>query len=336
MIRSSRLLKPSKQIKSRPPASQNWGIVLGIIGMGLGLFTLLISLPLRHTGIREESTPVIIREGLIVQGSGPELYIFKNYTLHPLANPTSLQRSRAQQVEDSFLNRYTYDEPVDAYGQAAAPRSGPEPPPGITRPISLMGVLLGIIALVLGSGWLVMQVSRQPQLEPQPQLEVYRQEARLYLGRIEQLLEARVGEPHGLGQIQQWQHVLEALIQTIAHFHQNELIRRDLTRVPLALAALEQQLDSAVNPGLRLQLEQALAQRRTQQAVLEQLQTTAGQAEIQIERTISLLGTLYSQLLANQSSLRIAGYTHWLQEVDEQVHCLQDYLEALKEVRLQG
>jgi hypothetical protein len=314
--------------------------------VGAGLFLLLINLPLRRAGVGGAPAPVIVREGLIVQGSGPELYIFKDYTLHPLTNPTPLQRSQAQQVTDSFLGRYTHGELVDAQGQPVAPvapQLGPEPSPRVTRPapispISVLGALLGIIAVVLGGAWLFIQLSRHSQRDPQPQLEAYRREAGLYLGRIEQLLETRSGkqQPQLQGQVRQWQQVIEALIQTIAHFHQNELIHRDLAEVPLALAALERQLDSAVDPSLRVQLEQTLAQRRAQQAILEQLQTTATQAEIQIERTIALLGTLYSQLLANQSSLHIAGYSHWLREVDEQVHCLQDYLEALREVKIGG
>ncbi|HQX76357.1 MAG TPA: hypothetical protein PL074_08590, partial [Thermoflexales bacterium] len=58
------------------------------------------------------------------------------------------------------------------------------------------------------------------------------------------------------------------------------------------------------------------------------------EAEIQLESTVSSLGTIYSQALAGQSATAIADYAHLSQDVDEQVRVLDDQLQSIEEVRL--
>ena len=55
-----------------------------------------------------------------------------------------------------------------------------------------------------------------------------------------------------------------------------------------------------------------------------------------MEGTRSMLGTIYSQILAGQSKEHVADCRHLLNEIDEEVHTLQDHLEALAEVKLSG
>ena len=57
-------------------------------------------------------------------------------------------------------------------------------------------------------------------------------------------------------------------------------------------------------------------------------------AEIKIENTISALGTIYSQILTSKSTDYVADYGRLSEKVDEEVHTLQDHLEALEEVKL--
>lgn len=63
------------------------------------------------------------------------------------------------------------------------------------------------------------------------------------------------------------------------------------------------------------------------------LPSTIKKAEIQMESTLSLLGTLYSQLLIGQSTNHVADYSRLSNDVDEEVCRLQDQLEALWEVK---
>ena len=47
-----------------------------------------------------------------------------------------------------------------------------------------------------------------------------------------------------------------------------------------------------------------------------------------------MLGTIYSQLLAERSTDQVADYSRLSGEVDEATRHLQDQLEALREVKL--
>jgi len=80
-------------------------------------------------------------------------------------------------------------------------------------------------------------------------------------------------------------------------------------------------------------LERSLSHRRSQLAALEKLQRTIHGAEIKIEGTRSMLGTIYSQFLAGQSKEQVADYRRLLNEIDEEVHTLHDHLQALEEVK---
>jgi hypothetical protein len=107
-----------------------------------------------------------------------------------------------------------------------------------------------------------------------------------------------------------------------------------LEAVPKAITDLESRLAQETDPAIRSQLERTLANRRKQLAALERLQNTMKRAEIQIESTLSSLGTIYSQLLTGQSTDHVADYSRLSAEVEEEVHTLQDHLEALEEVKL--
>ena len=87
------------------------------------------------------------------------------------------------------------------------------------------------------------------------------------------------------------------------------------------------------NPALRPQLEHIVTQRKGQLLALEQLQVTIQQAEIQVETTVALLGTIYSQLLIQQSTSHVADYQRLADNVNDEVQRLRDYLEALQEVK---
>jgi hypothetical protein len=324
-------------------ASQKWGLVLGLgAAVILGLLLLLFNLPLQSFSREISLSPITIREGLIVKGSGPDLYSFKRYRLHRLVNPTPQQRAQAQQVPDSFLSQHSLSAPIDAQGEPVAGLQEdhlalPEATMSARMDlIQLLGVLLGAVLVVVGGGWLVVQLSPGPPPAQKGQLEAYLQQTDRYIQGIEQILKTQPeARPQQLlEQTHYWRGVIEALVQRLACFQQNALIQQDFVAVPAAIATLEQQLANPARSPLQAHLAQALAQRQTQRVVLEQLRTTAAQAEMQIELTLALLGTLYSQLLTCQSSLQLADYRHWLWEVDEQVQGLQDYLEALREVKL--
>jgi hypothetical protein len=129
---------------------------------------------------------------------------------------------------------------------------------------------------------------------------------------------------------------IEALIDRMSSLRRDEVIERDLQSVPQAIKDLEKRLAEERDPAVRVQLERTLSNRRKQLESLQSLQSTIKRAEIQIESTLSQLGTIYSQILTGQSTSQVADYSRLSADVDEEVRLLQDHLEALREVKLGG
>ncbi|GAB4433146.1 MAG: hypothetical protein Kow0031_14670 [Anaerolineae bacterium] len=135
-------------------------------------------------------------------------------------------------------------------------------------------------------------------------------------------------------QIERLTGAIEDLSGRVMSLRGDDTIERDRQAVPGAIAKLEKQLAAETDPALRHQLELTLRNRQTQLDSLLALESTIKRAEIQIESTLSQLGTLYSQVLTSQSTSDVADYNHLTANVDEEVRLLEDQLEALREVKL--
>ena len=165
-------------------------------------------------------------------------------------------------------------------------------------------------------------------------------QALLYAAQINQLmkLSGQTRLPTRLQQVAEqvngWTETVTELAERIDSFKQNELVQQDLESVPSAIDQLEQQLAEETDPEIEATLERTLANRRNQLSSLQHLQQMMNRAEIQMESTVSSLGTIYSQLLTNQSANQVADYDHLSAEAEEQTRILQDHLEALEEVKL--
>ncbi len=200
--------------------------------------------------------------------------------------------------------------------------------------------LAGVVALIWGA-WLVWQLFSQDKSETVSvhQLRVYRDQALSYQVQIDQLLKAtsnssnRAHRLHLATQISIWTEAIQNLVQHVASLHQDNLIRQDMAAVPKAIEELEAELACEADPTIRAQLERTLINRKNQLATLQLLQSTIKKAEIQIDSTLSLLGTIYSQLMISQSTDHVADYSRLSVDVDEEVRRLQDQLEALWEVK---
>ncbi len=216
------------------------------------------------------------------------------------------------------------------------------PSPDATAPAAAIplwiqvGRLAGLAVSLGVGGWLLRQLLRQRQISDRVHLKLHLRQAVSYTQKIEGLLKAGSNghEQQLLTQIHTWWQTIEAMAQTLADLGQNNhLIQTDLHHLPGVIVDLERQLAAETNPLLRVDLEQMLVQRQNQRLALEQLQTTRRRAEIQLERTVAVLGTIYSQLLTYRSTFHVADYQHLADNVGEEVHRLQDYLEALQEVK---
>ncbi len=194
-----------------------------------------------------------------------------------------------------------------------------------------------LVALVWGAALVFLL---RPAGELETRLKAYLDQALAYQAQIDSLIRSSQARRDSAalaslaGQVQQWTEAIQDLVRRISSLQQDPLIRQDKKAVPAAIAELEARLNRETEPSIRSQLERTLANRRKQLASLQGLQTIITRAEIQIESTLSMLGTIYSQLLTGQSTSHVADYSRLSAEVDEEVRLLQDQLEALREVKL--
>ena len=173
------------------------------------------------------------------------------------------------------------------------------------------------------------------------QMRAQVKQARSYQSQIDALLRAqpsRANRPH-LQNIQQkvneWTQAVQDLAICLDRFQHDRLIRRDFGTLSQTLKALERRLDQEKNPEIRERLKQTTIHRQNQLSMLTRLGETTKAAEVEIEHTLSALGTVYLQLVTGQSTEQVADYSRLSEEADEQIHVLRDYLEALQEVKME-
>ena len=207
-------------------------------------------------------------------------------------------------------------------------------------------VLLALWAVgLIWGGVLAFQVSqllfgRDEIAMSEEQLQEYVDKALSYKAQIDSAIKATANKTDQTrleqlrSQIDTWTKAISDLAERLNNLRQDGVIRRDMREVPRAIADLEARLANESDTVVRSQLERTLNNRRKQLDSLAQLQTMMKRAEIQIESTLSQLGTIYSQLLTGQSTSHVADYSRLSADVDEEVRLLQDHLEALREVKL--
>ena len=213
----------------------------------------------------------------------------------------------------------------------------------LTSYIPFLWWFAGLVALIWGA-WLIRQLFSEDSEEDatvndQTRLEAYLEHTLAYRAQIARAIKATTND-HNRFQLEQLATQLDActkaikeMVQRLVNLRQDDLIRRDLETVPEAIAALEMRLASETRATIAAQLEFVLTARKNQLALLERLQNTGERAEMQLEHTLSVLGSIYSQILIGQSTNDMADYGRLSANVDEEMRRLADQLEALREVK---
>ncbi len=210
--------------------------------------------------------------------------------------------------------------------------------PNLLRSLPLWLQISGVIGVVgvLGGGCWFLWCWTWRKQATLPSYEVHLQKALHYTQNVERLLKmgANPHEAQLLDQIYAWRTIIETIAQALTDLadHDN-LIAFDLRQMPNLIIKLEQQVAQEADPIVKNDLAQMLIQRQNQQQALQQLQNIRRRAEIQIERTIAVLGTIYSQLLTYRSSTHVIDYQRLADNVASEVRHLEDYLAALQEVK---
>lgn len=134
-------------------------------------------------------------------------------------------------------------------------------------------------------------------------------------------------------EVTNWLRAVYKLAQRIEGMQDNEIVQRDLKRLPDSLARDRQRLMEEDDEAIIKRIEQTISQKERQLQILESLEDQKDKAAFQLDGTISSLGTIYSQLLLVSDKEETGSSLDRLQEeITEQVHRLDDLSEAMDEV----
>jgi len=134
-------------------------------------------------------------------------------------------------------------------------------------------------------------------------------------------------------QVEQWVGQIYTISKRLEHYHGDKVIQRDMVMVEQSLSELQRRRSLERNPEIAQELERTIAGRQDQLRSLRSLDTTMDRAELQLENTLTALGTVYSQALLIDARDVNSGRAQRLQEnITEQVAGLQDMLSSIDEV----
>lgn len=138
-----------------------------------------------------------------------------------------------------------------------------------------------------------------------------------------------------LNQVNNWIAAMYDLAIHIDSFEGNELVERDIRMVPQQIEKVKIRIDREPDERVREDLERQLRLLQQQKANLEQTRNSIKRAEIQLETTLSSLGTVYAQmsLLGTRGSVDGSKQQRMRHEIQDEVMSLQDTIEAMEEVQ---
>jgi len=137
--------------------------------------------------------------------------------------------------------------------------------------------------------------------------------------------------------INDWIAHMYSLANRIDYFENNDLAARDLQQVPRKIEQVKSRIAMEKHEAMRHDLAQQLKLLQRQLVSLEASASIIKRAEIQLESTLSALGTVYAQmsLLGTKDTNSIRGQRLGV-EIKDEIDKLQDTIDAMDEVHLHG
>lgn len=138
-------------------------------------------------------------------------------------------------------------------------------------------------------------------------------------------------------QVNDWIAAMYDLAQHIDAFENNEIVARDMRSVPQQIEKVKIRIEREADPRVKQDLERQLNLLEQQRRNLEQTRNSVKRAEIQLESTLSSLGTMYAQMsLLGSKEVDSAKWARQRLEIQDEVNSLQDTIDAMEEVQMQG
>ena len=134
-------------------------------------------------------------------------------------------------------------------------------------------------------------------------------------------------------QVEQWVGRIYALAQKIDAYRLNDVIQKDTKSIPQSIGQLKMRMTQERDESVKAEIANAIHQRQGQLNMLEALDTTMDKAELQLENTLTALGTVYSQMLLIDARDVNSARTQRLREnITEQMAGLNDVITSMNDV----
>jgi ribosomal protein L9 len=131
-----------------------------------------------------------------------------------------------------------------------------------------------------------------------------------------------------------WIEQIYTLARRMDSFDEDEIIKRDRRMVPFDLDNLRRRLKAEDSSTVRAELEEAIQTKETQLANLRNLENSVKRADIQLDHTLSALGTVYAQVQLIDAKEADSARAQRLQaDIRDEVMSLQDTISAIDEVQ---
>jgi hypothetical protein len=135
---------------------------------------------------------------------------------------------------------------------------------------------------------------------------------------------------HGL---EDWIAQVYQLAWGLDAYQRDQIIARDMASVPQELEKFKAQLVRQKGSPVQADLEKTVSIKQSQWDALSNLRDTMAKAQLQLEDTLSAMGTVYMQIvLLGSKDVNSTRAQHLQQDMVEQVRALQDTSAAMDEV----
>jgi chromosome segregation ATPase len=186
----------------------------------------------------------------------------------------------------------------------------------------------------------MLQDEFQPERLADKKLQVQVEEALDYRSRItaairerrDSVLKDNLSET--AGQIDDWLENIYNLARRLDRYQQEKtILERDKDRATVRLRELEQKLQNERDEAVTRQIKTTMENLQRQFDTIEKLENTMDRANLQLETTLSSLGTIYSQtMLVGAKDIDTGRAKRLQQEIADEVHELDNVLLAMEEV----
>jgi hypothetical protein len=133
--------------------------------------------------------------------------------------------------------------------------------------------------------------------------------------------------------ITDWMESVFRLAKRLDAYLTDKMIHQDLQSAEPAIENLKKRLALEDDDMVKRQISQTIAQKQIQRDNLRKLENVMEQADLQLESTITAMGTVYSQIMILGSRDVASGRAQRLQQdITDQVQALQDVVQTVDEV----